>query len=86
MWAILFLTYRGVKLPLHPADELDDGSARHRGTYFRAAFDEQECGTRVETRVYGDIKLEHRCRYDVEGRLREASVACAGDDRQVVTL
>jgi len=81
-----FLTYRGVKLPLQLADEVDEAAVHNRGTFFRASYDERGRLVRCEKVVYGDIELEHRYTYDAEGTLREASVACAGDEPWTVTF
>jgi hypothetical protein len=81
-----FLTYRGVRLPLTLASEVDAAATENRGTFFRAGYDGAGLLRKIEKVVYGDIELVHVYDYDAGGALRHAVVTQAGDDPQLLTF
>ena len=81
-----FLSYRGVRLPLALADELEPAALQHRGTYFRAHYDAAGLLIRCEKLVYGEVELEHVYEYDPRGQLTVATVTAAGDEPRTLTF
>ena len=75
-----FLTYRGVRLPLTLAEELQEADLRNRNTYFRAGYDGAGRVRWLEKCVYGEVELRHDYQWSDDGRLLEAGVWGAGED------
>jgi hypothetical protein len=80
-----FLSYSGVRLPLQLVEELPEASLRNRNTWFRADYDEAGRLRRIEKCVYGETEMTHEYRYDLDGRLVEATIM-AGDEEDARTL
>jgi hypothetical protein len=81
-----FLTYHGVALPLSLSVELEPRAVMHRGTYFKAHYDQRGRMVRCEKLVYGEIEFEHEYEYDTAGRLQQARITHAGEEPQVVSF
>lgn len=79
-----FITYTGVSLPLRLVNEIPASALGNRNTYFVAAFDPADRLQTVEKRVYGEVELHHRYRYDDAGRLLQAEITDA--DGEVTVL
>jgi len=73
-----FTTYSGVKLPLKLVNELEEAEVKHRNTYIRAEFDENDRLIGVEKLVYGEVELAHRYEYDPGGSLKAAHITMDG--------
>jgi hypothetical protein len=70
----LFLTYRGIRLPLTLLTPLEPEQIANRNTYIRGYFDAQDRLIGLQKIVYGETELEHRYRYDEHGVLRSAAI------------
>lgn len=74
-----FLTYRGVRLPLTLAEELEPSALQNRNTYFRAEIDDAGRTLWLEKIVYGEVEMRHDYRWEADGRLGGATIATAGE-------
>jgi len=74
-----FLSYSGIALPLQLVEELPPEALSNRNTWFEARHDEAGRVVAIDKRVYGEVEMSHRYRYDADGRLAEA-VITLGDE------
>jgi hypothetical protein len=81
-----YLTYKGVSLPLSLLTPLEPEQIANRNTYFRGYFDEQGRLVGVQKIVYGELELEHRYRYDDDGKLRVAELTDAEGEVTLLRL
>lgn len=79
-----FLTYRGVKLPLQFAEELQADALRNRNTWFQVDYDALGRIVRAEKKVYGETGMCHEYVWNDAGRLVRASITVGDEDPQVV--
>lgn len=80
----IFVSYSGVKLPLHLVNELKEDERGNRNTYFLGIYDHDERLIRCEKRVYGEIELLHHYQYHANGALQLAEITDA--DGEVTVL
>lgn len=78
-----FLTYRGVKLPLQFAEELQPDALRNRNTWFQVDYDASGRIVSCEKKVYGETEMRHDYEWDGE-RLIRARIAIGDDEPQVM--
>ena len=69
-----FVSYSGVQLPLNLVQPLEPDGLRNRNTYFRAWYNSQGQLVTCQKIVYGEIEMEHRYEYRVDGRLASARI------------
>ena len=69
-----FVSYSGVQLPLNLVQPLEPSGLNNRNTYFRAWYNAQGQLVTCEKIVYGEVEMEHRYEYHVDGRLRLACI------------
>jgi len=81
-----FVTYSGVRLPLHLVTPLEEAALNNRNTFFRAYFDAAEPLVACEKITYGEVELSHRYEYYGSGALRQAVITNTDDEVTVMTF
>jgi len=70
-----FLSYSGIQLPLNLVSPLAPGEENNRNTYFRGYFDDQQRLLKCEKLVYGEVEMEHRYSYYLNGVIKQAQIS-----------
>lgn len=79
-----YVAYSGVKLPLKLVNQLEQVDMRHRNTFFRGYYDDQDRLLVCQKVVYGEIEFEHRYEYDGLGNLQRAVVTEANEKPKIL--